>query len=222
MLNILKIVMLAYCLVFIFMLEVLMPNIQKLAFPGMVYGTLTVLEEAEPYLCTRASGHISKSRRVKCRCICGKELIVAANDLPNSFKKGCNQCRDYSGAAHKGFGGVGTLSKSKWSTIYYGAIRRGIAVELTISEAWEIFKQQDGKCALTGIPITLEAQLTKLTESTASLDRIDSSGPYSIQNCQWVHKDINVMKQSHSVSEFIEWCRKVCFYNLETIAELPD
>ena len=46
-------------------------------------------------------------------------------------------------------------------------------------------------------------------ETTASLDRIDSSRGYDADNIQWVHKDINWMKQDFSQSEFIAYCRRV-------------
>ena len=44
---------------------------------------------------------------------------------------------------------------------------------------------------------------------TASLDRIDSCKGYTIDNVQWVHKWINVMKSDHSQDEFIALCRAV-------------
>ena len=49
--------------------------------------------------------------------------------------------------------------------------------------------------------------------STASLDRIDSNGSYSIDNCQWVHKDINVMKLEFTVKHFQYICAAVARYN---------
>lgn len=43
-----------------------------------------------------------------------------------------------------------------------------------------------------------------------SIDRIDSSVGYVEGNMQWVHKDVNRMKQEFSESYFIETCRLVC------------
>lgn len=42
---------------------------------------------------------------------------------------------------------------------------------------------------------------------TASLDRIDSSRGYEIDNIQWVHKDVNKMKMGLSQNEFIDICK---------------
>lgn len=44
---------------------------------------------------------------------------------------------------------------------------------------------------------------------TASLDRINSSIGYTIDNVQWVHKKINMMKMDLSQEEFINYCRLV-------------
>lgn len=55
-------------------------------------------------------------------------------------------------------------------------------------------------------------------ENTASLDRIDSSKEYTIENIQWVHVVVNYMKQSYPQEEFIKWCHIISNYqsNLET------
>lgn len=58
----------------------------------------------------------------------------------------------------------------------------------------------------------------KRIEASASLDRIDSSKGYEQGNVQWVHKDINNMKQSFSQDKFIDWCKKVvnrCVYDAD-------
>ena len=43
-------------------------------------------------------------------------------------------------------------------------------------------------------------------ETTASLDRIDSLLGYTIDNVQWVHKDINRIKFDMSQCRFVELC----------------
>jgi len=48
-----------------------------------------------------------------------------------------------------------------------------------------------------------------MKQQTASLDRIDSSKGYIEGNVQWVHRKINMMKQSYTQEEFIELCQAV-------------
>jgi hypothetical protein len=73
---------------------------------------------------------------------------------------------------------------------------------------WEIYEVQGGLCALTGEPLTFK-NLNKGTDQTASLDRIDSSLGYVEGNVQWVHKDVNLMKNVLSQARFIELCSLV-------------
>ena len=78
-----------------------------------------------------------------------------------------------------------------------------------------IYIAQDMKCALSGIPIVF-ANSMKLVQSgntTASIDRKDSNIGYIEDNVQWVHKDINMMKQKMSNSELIKYCKLIVEYN---------
>jgi hypothetical protein len=45
------------------------------------------------------------------------------------------------------------------------------------------------------------------------LDRVDSSKGYIEGNVQWVHKTINLMKQSFNQKEFIHFCKLVANNN---------
>ena len=56
---------------------------------------------------------------------------------------------------------------------------------------------------------------SRVSDGTASLDRIDSSKGYTIDNVQWVHKKVNMMKKDMSDSEFIAWCNEISSYRKE-------
>jgi hypothetical protein len=75
--------------------------------------------------------------------------------------------------------------------------------------AWKRFLQQDRKCALTGLPLTINYSRLTGDPHTASLDRIDSSKGYVRGNIQWIHKDVNMMKRIYDQGYFIEMCRLV-------------
>jgi len=78
-------------------------------------------------------------------------------------------------------------------------------------DAWKMFEKQDSKCALSGMPIEFVTVNRRRDRSkqTASLDRIDSEGDYTIDNVQWVHKDVNRMKNVFDNDYFIEICKKI-------------
>jgi hypothetical protein len=87
-----------------------------------------------------------------------------------------------------------------------GGISRGFVWDLTIQDIWEMYLIQDGKCALSGLPIYWSE--TGLT-ATASIDRIDNSEGYLRGNVQLLHKDINMMKHAFDQDYFVELCKKV-------------
>lgn len=109
------------------------------------------------------------------------------------------------GSRHGNWKGCGDISGHRWSEIQRCASRRGITFDITLQQAWTQFIDQNGRCAITGVEINFK-------ERTASLDRIDSTRGYMLENIQWVHKIVNQMKWSLSDQELLEWCQRVVNY----------
>lgn len=117
---------------------------------------------------------------------------------------------------HNHWKGYNLLSGRYWGRICRGANKRNILVNLSIREAWDIFVNQNGRCKITNLPLTMIDEYEKFhTNQTASLDRIDSSKDYTADNCQWVHKTINQIKWDYPVKDFINWCTKIHYYNIK-------
>jgi len=93
-----------------------------------------------------------------------------------------------------------------------GAETRGIDWGITIEEVWSIYVKQGKTCKLSGVPIGW-ADVGR--DHTASIDRIDSSKGYILDNIQLVHKDVNVMKSKYDQDYFISFCRKIATLNNE-------
>lgn len=171
---------------------------------GLKYGKLTAVSIAR----------VDKESWWSCDCDCGtKGVVVRGSQLENGRTKSCG-CLRKELCANRQWRGVGTLSGSHWNRIIKCAKQRGIEVLITMEDAWKKFEDQKGLCSLTGESIVLSRHTSinkerRIKETTASLDRIDSSKPYSIDNIQWVHKKIQGMKMKISQEEFIEFCRKV-------------
>lgn len=160
---------------------------------GQRYGSLTVV--------SRNYGKSdSKLAHWNCLCCCGQMAVCKGSDLRQGKIKTCG-CRI--GIRRIGnFQGYGYIPKGYWRSLIDNAERRGILVQLTIKEADELFVAQKYLCALSGVAISF-------SERTASLDRIDNSKGYVSENVQWVHKDINRIKQSFAQERFIELCCNV-------------
>ena len=83
---------------------------------------------------------------------------------------------------------------------------RGYLWTLTIEDIWQLYEDQGGVCALSGVPIKwADRGLT----ATVSIDRIDSSEGYVLENVQLVHKDVNFMKQQFDQEYFINMCKAI-------------
>jgi len=150
--------------------------------------------------------------RYKCLCDCGNIHIVSTTHLRAGRITHCG-CERSFGAKHSLWAGIGEISSAFWydkiirSASGVKGNRRIKKVTITIEEAWNLFLKQERKCALTGI-ILIFPNKSK-GSYTASLDRIDSSKDYTLDNVQWVHKDINIMKNKFDNQYFIDMCKKV-------------
>lgn len=106
--------------------------------------------------------------------------------------------------------GVGDLSKTYFNRIEKGAKDRNLDFDIDIESMWNLFLQQDGKCALTGLDLLLGHH----RKQTGSLDRIDSTMGYTKNNVQWIHKHVNIMKGNIPQDVFIEMCHQISKHNL--------
>jgi len=121
--------------------------------------------------------------------------------------------------------GVGLICGTLTTYLRRKARERNLIWDLSEEYLWNLFLKQGGKCVLSGCDIILTTKINKhgnidRTILTASLDRIDSNLGYIEGNVQWLHKTINIMKQSLSDSEFIQWCYLIVNHvNLEPSVE---
>lgn len=85
-------------------------------------------------------------------------------------------------------------------------MRRIVTDKVTPGNLLAMMKQQDFKCAYTGVTLTPE---------TASLDHIvplSKGGEHCIGNVAIVHVDVNMSKSTLSLREYVELCRKIVHY----------
>lgn len=91
------------------------------------------------------------------------------------------------------------LSIKEYNDIKYKANKRNIDFNISIKYLRNLFKQQKYKCCYSNRKLTFNS---KKKRGTASLDRIDSNKGYIVGNVHWVHKDVNLAKQSLTEIEF--------------------
>lgn len=176
---------------------------------GERYGRLVVKE---------AIGRNKHSQLIwRCVCDCGNIKDLPTGQLGHRTNScGCLRLdtnKDSTCPSHaKGnkspyWKGCGEISGYRLNKLKKEAARRNLCYEIEDQFIWDLFLEQDRKCALTGLP--LEFGIGR-HNGTASLDRIDSSKGYVKDNVQWVHKHINIMKWHLDQDYFIDLCRRVC------------
>lgn len=114
------------------------------------------------------------------------------------------------GSNHKSWKGHGELSSDVFTTIKLNSQERKLNFDITIEYLWELFLKQNRKCSLSGLDIYLNEKCSEKKYKTATLDRIDSKMGYIKGNVQWIHRDINKMKNNFPENYFIGLCEKIC------------
>jgi hypothetical protein len=100
----------------------------------------------------------------------------------------------------------GPVRVAWFNSFYKSAISRGYDWSLTIDDLAAMYEQQQGRCVLTAWPI---AWSERGWDHTASIDRIDNTKSYELENVQLVHKSVNMARGTLEVQQFVDMCRAV-------------
>ncbi len=103
------------------------------------------------------------------------------------------------------FSGLGEITGQFMSHARKGAQRRGYAFELTVEFVHELWTRQQKRCYYSGREIGF-------TDKTASIDRLDSTLPYTPDNVVLVHKLVNKMKLGRTHDEFLRLVHQIAHY----------
>lgn len=115
-----------------------------------------------------------------------------------------------------------------------GALERNIPFELSVEQLIGLLYGQSFKCYLTGELFVVEEKQKKVTINTydlsrcldlevaqhttkfkynCSIDRIDSSKGYLIDNVKFCTKKINMFKKDYNLNEFLTMCKQINEYD---------
>lgn len=148
-------------------------------------------------------------------CDCGKEFIRRADFIKKRVAQnkviscGCKTVYNKPGKLSSSWIGVGDLSGAYFAQLRCKSKTKNIEFTIAIEYLWNLFLEQDKKCALTNLELKFATSRRIDPIQTASLDRIDSKRGYIEGNVQWLHKDINYMKRTYSQEHFIKMCNLV-------------
>lgn len=150
-------------------------------------------------------GYINRNAQWLCRCECGLTKPVKAQYLLSGNSKSCVKC------CNPRANYIHEIPPKIWEAIVKRATRRNQTISITKKYAYKLFLKQNKLCALTGIPLYIPVNASEYLErkGTASIDRIDSGKGYTPENVQWVHKDVNRMKNAFSQNYFVKMCNLI-------------
>ncbi len=171
------------------------------------FGQLTVVKYDGHYEPT--GNDLSKRHFWLCKCDCGNDVVYKQDYLFSGKFKSCGCLKKQTGFKNSKFRGFGEIPLK-----YFNGIKRRCdrtkrhKFSITIEYVWRVFLKQNRKCALSGEEIHFNGSDIS-AQKTASLDRIDNTKGYIKGNVQWVHKDVNALKQDFEQNYFIKWCNKI-------------
>ena len=166
---------------------------------GNVYGDYTVLDEA--------SQRRGTSILFPVVCKCGKKAFCTKQGLETGKRNRCDSC-----GKKKRFGErIDDISINFFHNYKRNALSRGIEFSITLEYVAALYKQQDNKCAISGMDIEIKG--TPWKGQTGSLDRIDPTKGYVEGNVQWVHKIVNELKWDLQPKDFFSIIKQIYEYN---------
>lgn len=90
---------------------------------------------------------------------------------------------------------------------------RNLEFDITMDDVLKVYLDQEKVCNLSGIPI---GWIPLGKTHNISIDRVDSSKGYHMDNIQLVYPQINMMKYRYTQDEFIDLCRLVSKHHNNT------
>jgi hypothetical protein len=173
----------------------------RIPLEGKKFERLLVLK----YLGSRPYGRDGKHHKgyYQCRCDCGKEVEVEAQNLRcgNSKSCGCYWLDHHSGENSNLYKGVGKL-RAEYNRQIRGAIKRKLEFTLTLEQTETLFNGVCYYCNST--PVKDHRGLVR-----NGIDRIDSSRGYILDNVISCCSICNVMKSNYTAKEFVEHMQKI-------------
>lgn len=142
--------------------------------------------------------------------VCGvtKKLSeFPAHSKRGYYKRSCKDCHRAKAASYK-YSSPENYLYSRLGRQNKGASQ--VEVKIKKEDLKELWEQQQGKCAVTGMHMTYYPRAQRnSTGLNASVDRIDSTDIYRKGNVRLVCSKVNMMKGAGEDADLLWWCKQV-------------
>jgi hypothetical protein len=129
----------------------------------------------------------------------------------------CKTCQRKNMKEYYKDGGIDRFFQKLMRDLKHNSKKRKININITLEDIKDLYKKQNGKCALTGIEMTYLSYETDNKRNrnikNISVDRIDSKKPYDIDNIQLVLSIINTIKWDLKQEDFFIMCKTIVEFN---------
>lgn len=183
-----------------------MPEIQI----GDVVGKLTIVKKLPSRVISNYKDRLEIRAQFLCKCSCGDEVAVRAGYLRKGSIVSCKKCSLLNRPQ--------ALKPKNYSerffdiSVRYGAIKRGIPIDIPIEEFSSFHKKSCNYCGC--LPPKVELSRGKHTKGYSiveshGIDRVDNALGYTLSNCVACCKICNTAKSAMTLQEFKEWIIRV-------------
>lgn len=159
-----------------------------------------------------------KEGKLLCHC-CGEYKDVnefspngGANPVRNNHRSICRECStETQKERNRSLPDEQRLKKClrwRWLGARDRSKKHGMDFSLSLEDLENLWLEQNGTCALSGIKMTYELQNGR-TSTNVSIDRIDQSKGYVTGNVQLVCMACNQIKSDLSEDEMYQFCKKI-------------
>lgn len=103
---------------------------------------------------------------------------------------------------------IANYFRARASSIRQGAKKRGLSFSLTHEDLIALWESQDGRCAITGVPMTWKVGQGRLP-TAVSVDRVDGERGYEPGNIRLVCNAVNIMRGQFSDCKLRDWAKLI-------------
>jgi hypothetical protein len=128
-----------------------------------------------------------------------RNYCIGAHNIKQPCKR-CSNISNHPSGMHK------NVRISWYESFRKSTLTRGYSWEVTLDDINDLYEEQNKVCELSGISIGWSESGW---EHTASIDRVDNNKGYTVDNIQLVHKQVNMMRGSLTVPDFLKFCQAV-------------
>ena len=167
--------------------------------------------------CVDYSPSKKNDTRWACKCDCGKDTVVTSHNLRAGIVKSCG-CLATELKKQRNQKDPQTVNLNYMIHKYrWAAKQRDIQFALTDEECATLFQ---GACYYCGVPPSnavqyhgnLDGPRKDFVFICNGIDRIDSSGGYTCDNCVSCCTRCNYAKRDSSLEEFMTWIERLCAF----------